>query len=336
MNWQSKTAFAAVLAALVATMAMASAASAAPLTDTIKGSGSTLVNPVLTIWNNNTGNKVTYGGGGSGKGITDVGSGVVDFGASDAPMTADQQAKCAGCKTIPVTVNAIGVAFNIPGVTKLKLTPELIAAIFRGQITSWDDGKLKAINKGVALPALKITPVHRSDGSGSTYAFTDFLSRSVKSWRSSIGVGTQVSWPGGAAGSGNSGVASQMKNSGTIGYVGVDYMIPNNLRAAAVRNAAGKYVLPNYKAIREAANSVTRVPKNNVLHIVAPKKKYKGAYPIATHVYFIVPGNGAKKAVVKQFVNYAITGGQRYGANLGFVPMSKPVVAAAKKTVKGL
>lgn len=328
--------FAAVLAALVATMAFAVGASAAPLTDTIKGSGSTLVNPVLTIWNNNTGNKVTYGGGGSGKGITDVGSGVVDFGASDAPMTADQQAKCAGCKTIPVTVNAIGVAFNVPGVSKLKLTPELIAAIFRGQITQWNDSKIKSINKGVNLPALKITPVHRSDGSGSTYAFTDFLSRSVKSWRTSIGTGTQVSWPGGAAGAGNSGVAGQMKTEGTIGYVGVDYMIPNKLRAASVRNKAGKYMLPNLKAIRAAANSVKRVPKSNVLHIVAPSKKYPAAYPIATHVYFIVPKNGPKKAVVKQFVNYAITGGQRYGANLGFVPMSKPVVAAAKKTVKGL
>lgn len=325
-------------AAIVACMALAIGAGTAnaAVSPAITGSGSTLVAPLMTEWTTRLGGGITYGGGGSGKGITDVSNGTVDFGASDAPLTADQASKCGGCVHFPVALNAIGITYNLPGVTGLKLTPELVAAIYKGQITQWNDSRIAKVNKGKSLPATKITPVHRLDGSGSTYAFTRWLSSAVKSWRASPGFGTLLNWPAvGTAASGNGGVANAIKGTeGAFGYVGVDYMIPNKLPAIAIRNAAGKFIYPNLKNLIAAANSLTRVPKNNVVNIQNPAKTAKKAYPIGAFTYIIAKKGSANNAGVKQLITYALGKGRGLRADIGFAPIPKSVVKSAQASLK--
>lgn len=327
----------AVVAALV-TMAVGASAANAAVTPAITGSGSTLVAPLMTEWNTRLGGGITYGGGGSGKGITDISNGTVDFGASDAPMTPDQKSKCSGCLVFPVALNSIGVSYNLPGVSGLKLTPELVAAIYKGQISQWNDSRITKINKGKTLPATKITPIHRLDGSGSSYAFTRWLSSAVKSWKSSNAYGTLINWPAGVgtAASGNGGVANALKGTpGAIAYLGTDYIIPNKLPAAAIRNAAGKFVYPNLKNVAAAAN-VKRVPKDNTVIIVNPPKTNKKAYPIGTFIYVITKPGTAKSAGLKQFIGYTLGAGRGLRADIGFVALPKPVVKASQATLKKL
>jgi phosphate transport system substrate-binding protein len=339
MKTHRKSIASSLFVALVACMAVAvgaATANAAALPGPLTGAGSTLVQPFVGVWNANTGNQVTYSGVGSGTGITQVSAGAVDFGASDAPMTADQWSKCAGCVMIPWALSATGVTYNLPGVSGLKLSPAVIAQMYQGQITSWDDARIKKLNPKISLPSTPVTPAYRSDGSGDTYAFTDFLSRSAPAWKS-IGTGTQVQFPKGTGGKGNAGVAAVVKSTpGAIGYISVSYLITNKLPAVAVQNKGGKFVLPNLSAIKAAGAVVNKVPKNNILHIVAPKKKYKKAYPISTFTYVIVPKGSAKLATLKQFITYAITNGQKFGANLGFSPIPKIVVTSDKAALKKL
>jgi phosphate transport system substrate-binding protein len=304
----------------------------------ITGSGSTLISPLVTEWNTRLGGGITYGGGGSGKGITDISNGTVDFGASDAPLTNDQASKCAGCVMFPVSLSAIGITYNLPGVSNLKLTADVVAAIYKGQITTWNDAKIAKLNKGASLPATKITPVHRTDGSGSTYAFTRWLSSAVKSWRSSPGFGTLLSWPPvGTAGSGSGGIANAVKGTtGAIGYVGVDYMIPNKLPAAMVGNAAGKFVYPNLRNLSAAASTIKKMPKNNAVIIVNPPKTNTKAYPIGTFTYVIAKKGSPKAAGLKQFISYAVGAGRGLRADIGFAPLPKVVYKATQKAVKSL
>ncbi len=340
MNLHRKSNLKWLVAAQVAckSFVVGSGVSQAAVSPAVTGSGSTLVAPLVTEWNSRLGGGITYGGGGSGKGISDISNGTVDFGASDAPMTKDQKSKCTGCVTIPVSLNAVGVTFNLPGITHLKLTGDVIAAIYKGQVKTWDDAKIKKLNKGVSLPSTAITPVHRLDGSGTTYNFVRWLSSAVKSWRSSPGFGTLVAWPAGVgtAASGNSGVANAVKSTGgAIGYVGVDYMIPNKLPAAQIANAAGKFLYPNLKNVIAAGNAV-KVPKNGeVIGVNAPKTAKK-AYPIAAFSYVITKKGSANVAGVKQLINYALGKGRGLRADIGFAPLPKPVVKVAKKEVKTL
>lgn len=320
-------------------LVVASGAASAAVSPSITGSGSTLIAPLVTEWNSRLGGGITYGGGGSGKGISDIGNGTVDFGATDAPMTKDQAAKCAGCLTIPVSLNAAGVTYNLPGVSRLKLTPDVIAAIFKGQIATWNDAKIQKLNKGVSLPATKITPVHRLDASGTTYAFVRWLASSVKSWGSSPGYGTLISWPAGVgtAASGNGGVANAVRGTeGAIGYVGVDYMIPNKLPAVQVSNAAGKFLYPNLKNVIAASNTIKKMPKDNAVMIVNPPKSAKGAYPISAFSFVIAKKGSANVAGVKQMINFAIGKGKGLRADIGFAPLPKIVIKASKAAVKKL
>lgn len=277
MKLNRKSTFATLFVALVSCMAFAvgTGTASAAVTPAITGSGSTLVAPLMAEWNTRLGGGITYGGGGSGKGITDISAGTTDFGASDAPLTPAQAGACAGCVTIPWALSAAGVVANVPGVSGLKLTPTLIAGIFRGSVVNWNDARIKKVNPNKTLPDLKITPIHRLDGSGTTYAFTDFLSRAVPSWKSSVSYGTLVSWPVGPGASGSGGVANAAKADGAIAYIGIDYIIPNGLapKVVAVQNPAGKFVLPNLSNIKAAAATVTKVPKSNVLHIVNPRHR---------------------------------------------------------------
>jgi phosphate transport system substrate-binding protein len=341
MNFYRKSTLKLLVVALVActSLIVGSGAASAAVSPAITGSGSTLIAPLVTEWNSRLGGGITYGGGGSGKGISDIQSGTVDFGASDAPMTKDQAAKCAGCVTVPVSLNAAGITYNLPGVNHLKLTPDLVAAIYKGQVTTWNDAKIQKLNKGVSLPATAITPVHRLDGSGTTYAFVRWLSSAVKSWRSSPGFGTLVAWPAGVgtAATGNGGIANAVRGTeGAIGYVGVDYMIPNKLPATQISNAAGKFLYPNLKNVIAAGNTVKKMPKDNAIVVVNPPKTAKNAYPIAAFSFVIAKKGSANIAGVKQMINYAIGKGKGLRADIGFAPLPKIVSNASKVAVKKL
>jgi phosphate transport system substrate-binding protein len=310
---------------------------------TLNGAGSTLVAPFEAEWaqgfNAKTGNTVNFNAVGSGTGITDISQRIVDFGASDAPLTSAQASACHGCTQIPWALSATGIGYNVPGVGhKLQLTGSELAGIYQGRITNWNSSAIKKSNPGAKLPNLKITPIFRSDGSGDTYAFTNYLSKVNKAWAKKVNFATSVQFPAGVGGKGNSGVASLLESTkGGIAYVAVSYLISQKLNAAAVQNAAGKYVFPNLSNIENAASQVKKVPGNNELHIVDPPKKAKIAYPISTFTYAIVPKSSNKQAsLLKSFINYALTTGQKSGPTLDFASLPKVVLKADKKTASSL
>jgi phosphate transport system substrate-binding protein len=343
-----------VVAALAAAVAIP--ASSAFGSGTLTGAGSTLVQPLVqTVWapdfNRSSGNSVNYSGVGSGAGITAVAGRTVDFGASDAPMTSDQQSKC-DCKEIAWALSATGPAFNINGVTKLNLSGSVLAGIYLGTITSWNDPAIAKINRGVTLPNEKIVPVFRSDSSGDTYAFTNFLYHSSSGWKSKVGLGTAVQFPVGTGAKGNSGVAGVISSTeGAIGYVSTFYVRDNGLHEASVENLAGKFVYPYIQDITAAAALVKKVTPNSQISIVNPvwTKPKKGAkltateklqqiaYPIATYTYVIVPSQPKQADLLKQFLTFAISSGeQSKGGPLVFAPLPKQAVAAAAATINSL
>jgi phosphate transport system substrate-binding protein len=326
------------MSALAAGGGFTSAASAQ--SGSLTGAGSTLVAPLMSRWANEykatKGVQVVYGAVGSGTGIQQITSRTVDFGASDAPLTPDQAAACNGCVQVPWALSATGIAFNINGVKRLKLTSSLIAGIYQGSITNWNDRRIAAVNKGASLPNLAITPVFRSDGSGDTYAFTDYLSRTTPSWRRSIGTGTQVSFPKGVGGKGNDGMSAVIgSTNGAVGYVSAAYIIAHlgKLYPAQLRNAAGHFEYPNYKNIAAAGRIVKRLPANNEMHIVNPPKSAKDAYPLSTFTYAIVPTTSPKASLLKAFISYAMNQGQKFGPALDFAPIPKVVRSAAVRTL---
>jgi phosphate transport system substrate-binding protein len=312
-------------------------ASAAGLT----GAGSTLVAPLMANWISGfeikEGIPVKYGAVGSGTGIAQITARTVDFGASDAPLTPEQASACNGCVQIPWALSATGIGFNIPGVKKLNLTGSILASIYFGKITNWNDPKIKKANPGAKLPNLAITPVFRSDGSGDTYAFTNDLSKVSKSWKSEVGFATTVGFSHGVGAKGNAGVTSTVtKTPGGIGYISASYLIAAGLGAAAIKNEAGNYEFPNLKNIESAASFVKSVPSSNAVSIVNPPKKAATAYPISTFTYAIVPHNAPQKGFLQQFINYDLTIGQKYGAALDFAPLPKVVLTAAENAVASL
>jgi phosphate transport system substrate-binding protein len=328
------------LAAVFATMATGLSASALASTQngSITGAGSTLVAPLMAKWSQDFESRfsigVTYGAVGSGTGIAQITARTVDFGASDAPLTGPQRGACNRCYQIPWALTATGVAFHLNGIRKLKLTGPILAKIYMGQITNWNDPAITKINPGVSLPNLKITPAFRSDGSGDTYAFTDYLSRVSKAWKSRVGFSTQVSFPTGVGGKGNDGVTAIVSSTnGALSYISASYIIAHGLGAAAVKNAAGRFEYPNLSNIKAAAKGV-KIGRFNEMHIVDPPKKLKSAYPISTFTYVIVPKTTSKKSLLSKFILYAMGPGQVFGAALDFAPIPKPVLNAGKATVK--
>lgn len=320
------------------TAAVATASASAALT----GAGSTLVAPLMTNWINGfeikEGIPVKYAAVGSGEGIKQISNGTVDFGASDAPMTPEQEAKCSGCVTIPWALSATGLGFNIPGIKKLNLSGKVLAGIYFGKITSWNDPKIAKLNPKAKLPNLAITPIYRSDGSGDTYAFTNYLSKISPAWRSEVGYATTVGFKAGVGAKGNAGITSTVaKTQGAIGYISASYLIAaGSLGVVAMENNAGNFEFPNLKNIEEAAATVKSLPASNTVSITNPPKKATGAYPISTFTYAIVPHSAPQKGFLQQFLNYAITKGQIYGAALDFAPLPKVVVTAAKKAIGSL
>ncbi len=332
----------AAVLAVGASTGFISTAAASAASGTLNGAGSTLVAPLEAEWasafNSKTGNTVNYNPVGSGTGIADISSGTVDFGASDAPLTPSQAQGCHSCIQIPWALSATGVGYNVPGAgRKLHLTGPLLSQIYLGQITNWNDSRIAKVNKGVHLPNLKITPVFRSDGSGDTYAFTNYLTQISGAWKSKVGVGTSVSFPTGASGKGNSGVTAVLQGTpGSVAYIAVSYLIAHQLPAVAIQNRAGKFEYPNLSNIENAAGVVKRVPGNGALSIVNPPKSAKIAYPISTFTYVIAPTTAPQGALLKSFVQYALGAGHAFGANLDFAPLPKVVVNADKAAASHL
>jgi phosphate transport system substrate-binding protein len=326
----------AVLSTLGGMTANAEASSA---NGTLLGAGSTLIAPLMSAWTADFGDLdnigVTYGAVGSGAGIAQITARTVDFGASDAPLSPAQAAACNGCVQIPWALTATGVAFHLNGISYLRLSGPVLASIYLGTIKMWNDPQIKKLNPHTALPALAITPAFRSDGSGDTYAFTDYLSRVSPAWRSQIGFATAVSFPAGVGGKGNDGITAVVSSTnGAIGYISASYIIAHQLHPAALKNAAGKYELPNITNIKNAASQVKSVPANNELHIVNPPAKYKIAYPLSTFSYVIVPKSSPQHTNLYKFISYALTTGQKFGLPLDFSPVPHVVLSAGIATAK--
>ena len=336
-----KRGLALIAVALLALLAVATAGAKRSDT-TITGAGSTFVQPLVAAWTPALGHafgySVQYSGVGSGAGIQAITSNQVDFGASDAPLTPDQATACKGCVQIPWALSATSIAYNVPGApVHLKLDGTTIAKIFLGQITNWNDPAIKALNKGSSLPDLKITPIYRSDGSGTTYNFTDYLSHVSGDWKSKVGNSTSVQFPAGLGGRGSSGVAGLVsRTDGGITYVDVAFALKNHIRFAAVKNRAGKFLYPSLRRITAAANAFPKVPANNEMHIVDPPKSAPLAYPISTFTYVIVPQQTPHAAELRKLIFWALTQGQKpqYSASLLFAPLTKSVLVASEKTLK--
>jgi phosphate transport system substrate-binding protein len=333
-----------VLAVALVALVAAGTSSARSADTTLTGAGSSFVFPLVSTWTPALGSafgyNVTYGPVGSGAGIAAITNRTVDFGASDAPLTPEQFAACKSCVQIPWALSATSVAYNIPGApVHMHLNGKVLADIYLGKVTNWNDPSIKALNKGWNAPDLKITPVYRSDGSGTTFNFTDYLSTVSPDFKSKVGNSTQVSFPTGVGARGSSGVAGVVKQTeGAVTYVDVAYALSNKLKFAAIQNAAGKYTYPGLRAIAAAGATVRKVPTSNALSIVQPPRSSPLAYPICTFTYVILPTKSDKAAELRKLVFWTLTQGQqqRYTAKLLFVPIPKPVLVAAEKTLKSI
>jgi phosphate transport system substrate-binding protein len=307
----------------------------------LSGAGSTFVAPLVAQWTAHYSQAdVNYSAIGSGGGISAITARTVDFGASDAPLTPDQFSACHGCVQIPWAFSATSIPYNVSGVGYgLKLTGPILADIYLGKIKKWNDKRIKAINKGVNLPGEDIVPIFRSDGSGTSFNFTDYLSKVSKEWKRKIGKGTQPAFPTGVGARGSSGVAAKLGSTpGGITYVDIAYAYKNHYKVAKIRNRAGKFILPTVKSLKAVSSTVTKVPKNNAISVVDPPKSIAKGYPICTFTWVIVPLKTSKAADLKKFINWASTSGQKYGLQPGllFLPLSKVVQTAAKKTAAKL
>ena len=332
-------AFALALGVALATTAGAGTAKRSGTT--ISGAGSTFVAPLVSQWGEPLaaayGYELQYSPIGSGGGIAAITSRTVDFGASDAPLSTDQFTACNGCVQIPWALSATAVIYNVPGVKNLlHMDGPTLAKIFMGQITKWDDPAIAKLNKGVNLPSTSIAIVHRSDNSGTTFNFTDFLASVSGGWKSQFGTGVAVNWPVGTGQRGSSGVAAGVSQTpGAIGYVDVAYALKNHLSYFAMKNRSGKFATPGLKGILAAALSDQKPdPGTNSLSIVNPPRKYDLAYPISTYTYVIAPTKSDKAPELRKFLFWAVTKGQSYGPKLLFQPIPKPVLVVAEKAIK--
>jgi phosphate transport system substrate-binding protein len=325
---------------VVGAVALVSTAIAGAAT-VLNGAGSTFVSPLVSVWTPALGSAfdytVQYSPVGSGGGIQAISNRSVDFGASDAPLTPDQFASCNGCEQIPWALAATSIPYNVPGApVHLHLTGALIAKMYLGQITNWNDPAIAKLNPGAHLPNLNITPVYRTGNSGTTYNFTDYLGSVSPAWKSQVGVGQAVAWPTGTGASGSAGVAGVVANTpGAICYVDTAFALVNHLHFAAIRNAAGNYVYPSIRNVVAAGQTITSVPANGELHIVNPPKSSPTAYPISTFTYIILPTKTQNAQALRKMVFWALTQGQgnKYTARLWFAPIPKPVLVYSEKAL---
>ena len=326
-----------VALAVVVLAAWTGLAGASSQKTSLTGAGSTFVAPLVSQWiSHYTAASINYSGVGSGAGIAAISSRQVDFGASDAPMTPDQFAGCHGCVQIPWAFSATSIPYHVSGVGYgLKLTGPILADIYLGHVKKWNDKRIQALNKGVKLPDENIVPIYRSDASGTSFNFSDYLSHVSKEWKNKIGKGTQPAFPSGVGARGSSGVAAKLGSTqGGITYVDIAYAYKNHYKIAKIQNRAGKFVLPTIKSLRAATASVKRVTrKDNAISVVDPPKSQSKAYPICTFTWVILPVQSSKAADLKKFVDWAVTKGQSFGPKLLFLPLPKAVQAAARHTL---
>lgn len=301
----------------------------------VNGAGATFPYPIYSKWFDEYAKvdpsaRFNYQSIGSGGGIRQIIERTVDFGASDGPMTDEQLKKAPGeLFHIPTVLGAVVATYNLPGNPKLRFTPDLLADIFLGKITKWNDDRIKAVNAEANLPNAPIVVVHRSDGSGTTYIWVDYLSKVSKEWEQRVGRGTSVNWPVGLGGKGNEGVAGQVKNTpGALGYVELAYAITNKLPAAVIRNQAGKFVEPTIESTTAAAAGAAKNMPSD-FRVSLTNSPGDDAYPIASFTWLLVyreqPNEAKGKALVK-FLWWATHEGQKYPASLLYAPLPAPVV----------
>ncbi|TZF89032.1 phosphate ABC transporter substrate-binding protein PstS [Cognatilysobacter lacus] len=318
---------------LAAALLVASAAFTAHATD-VTGAGSSFVYPVLSKWSGAyataTGNRVNYQSIGSGGGIAQIKAATVDFGASDKPLS-PQELKQFGLGQFPIVIGGIVPVINVPGVQPgaMKLDGPTLARIFLGEITMWNDPAIAALNGGLQLPAQKITVVHRSDGSGTTFNFTNYLSKVSPGWKAKAGEGTAVEWPAGIGGKGNEGVAAYVRQiRGGIGYVEYAYALQNKLSFSRMKNRAGNFVQPRDDSFAAAASTAdwSSAPDFNVIMTDAPGAE---AWPITATTWAIMYKKAKRPAQSKaalDFFRWAYQSGKGQAAQLDYVPLPDPLV----------
>jgi phosphate transport system substrate-binding protein len=311
----------------------------------LTGAGATFPYPIYSKWfsdyANATGIKINYQSIGSGGGIRQISEQTVDFGASDGPMSDEEMAKAKGGPIlhIPTVLGADVITYNVPGVTAvLKLTPDVIADIFMGRVKKWNDSRLASLNPGVTLPNQDILVVHRSDGSGTTYIFTDYLDRVSPAWHSGVGKGKEVKWPVGLGGKGNEGVSGQVKQTpGAVGYVELAYAKQNQLPAAAVRNKAGRYVVASVPAVTAAAAGVAQsLPPNTDYRVSIVDAPGAESYPISSFTWILVyqhQRDAVKGKKLVDFLNWALTEGEKSAPALDYAPLPAEMATTVKAKV---
>lgn len=314
---------------------------------TLNGAGATFPYPVYSKWFNeyrkvHSDVQINYQSIGSGGGIRQVTEGTVDFGASDMPMT-DVQLMEAQIKmktkilNIPTVLGANVPAYNIPGVTgEVKFTPDILAGIFLGRMTNWNDPAIAKVNPDLKFPNQEIVVVHRSDGSGTTFIWTDYLSKISPDWKSQVGSGTSVKWPKGLGAKGNEGVAGSIRQlPGAIGYVELIYALQNKITYGSVRNSAGVFLKASLEGVTAAAASAPKMPADFRVSITnAPGKE---AYPISSFTWLLIPvqaKDAAKGKILADFLNWMATDGQKMTTALSYAPLPDNVAVRVKEEIK--
>ena len=328
---------------LLAFALLAMLSSAPAWAQNINAAGATFPYPIYSKWFDeyhklHPNVQINYQSIGSGGGIRQLLDKTVDFGASDGPMT-DEQLQQAGFKVLhfPTVLGAAVPSYNIPGVTgELKFTPEAIAGIFLGKVTKWNDPAIAGANPGVKLPADDIVVIHRSDGSGTTYIWTDYLSKVSSEWQSKVGKNTSVNWPVGLGGKGNEGVAGLLKQTpDSIGYVELIYAIQNSLPYGTVKNSSGEFIKASLAGVSAAAAGAAKsMPEDFRVSITNPPGKE--AYPISSFTWLLIPAqiqDLAKKTAIKDFLTWMLTSGQQFCEPLAYAKLPKEVVAKEQKAI---
>jgi len=344
-----QTLLVAVFAALVSSLAFTSCrqnGSGGEQVVKLQGAGATFPNPVYQKWLSEYSKlhpkvQIDYQSVGSGAGIKQIQAQTVDFGASDTPMK-DEDLKAAPAEIlhIPTVLGAVVITYNLPSMNQpLKFSGEVVADIFLGKIKKWNDPKITADNPGVSLPSTDITVVHRSDGSGTSGVFTDYLSKVSAEWKEKVGSGTSPSWPVGIGGKGNEGVTGQIKNTpNTLGYVELVYAIQNKLPAAHIKNASGSFIEPSIQAVTAAAAaSAANTPDD--LRVSITNAQGPTAYPISSYTYILLYKNqkdAAKGKVVVDFVWWGIHDGEKYAADLLYAPLPDDIVKRAEAKLNSI
>ena len=339
---------AALLIALVSGMCLASCSKSASSSDSVmqlNGAGSTFVYPIMSKWigeysSARTGVRINYQPIGSGRGIGVVSGGTVDFGATDGPMTDGQLAdsNVGPIEHIPLVMGADVPGYNIPGLSaELKFTPSILADIFLGKITAWNDPKITKVNPGISLPNTTIFVVHRSDGSGTTYIWTDYLSKVSPEWKQKVGTALSVNWPTGQGAAGNEGVATMIRqNPGAIGYIELTYAERNNLAFGRVQNSSGNFVKASMDSVTAAATSAT-IPDDFRYSIT--NASGEGAYPIAGTTWMLIPVHPRDPNRGKMLVDFAewiLTTGQDAAPTLHYARLPDELAARAKNALNRL